>query len=55
MNGGFAGTISNLRYFSKAKTGVEINNIAKLGPNMKADKSNHIFPPYLSLRWYFNN
>ena len=55
MNGGFAGTISNLRYFSKAKTGVEINNIAKLGPNMKADKSNHIFPPYLSLRWYFDN
>ena len=55
MNGGFSGTISNLRYFSKAKTGVEINNITKLGPNMKADKSNNIFPPYLSLRWYFDN
>lgn len=56
MNGGFAGYISNLRYFD---TGIGTNKIRSLtdsgpntkliGENMKGDN-----PHYLSMRWYFN-
>ena len=54
MNNGFGGLISSLRYFSYALTGVEINNLVNAGPNLTADDSMRIFPPYLSLRWFFS-
>ena len=54
-NGGYSGLLSSLRYFSYALTGVEIENMVKAGPNMKADDSLRIFPPYFSLRWFFSS
>lgn len=53
-NGGFSGNISSLRYFNYALTGVEILDLNSAGPNLKADKSMNVFPPYFSLRWYFS-
>jgi len=51
---GFDGLISNLRYFSRAITGVEIANIVKKGANLKSagGDSISINPPYFSMRWY---
>lgn len=51
---GFNGLISNLRYFNRAITGVEVANIVKQGANLKAadGDSMSINPPYLSMRWY---
>jgi hypothetical protein len=51
---GFDGLISNLRYFNRAITGVEVANIVKKGANLKAagGDSMSINPPYLSMRWY---
>jgi hypothetical protein len=37
-NGGFAGSISNLRYYSKALSAFEINKIVRSGPNTSASK-----------------
>ena len=54
-NGGFSGNLSSLRYFDKALTGIEIQNLVDAGPNLKADDSMKIFPPYLSLKWFFKN
>ena len=54
QNNGFSGLVSSLRYFSYALTGVEINNLVNAGPNLTADDSMRIFPPYLSLRWFFS-
>ena len=45
--------LSNLRYYSHALTGVEIENLVKAGPNLTADDSLKIFPPFLALRWFF--
>ena len=53
MNNGFSGMLSSLRYFDKALTGVEIENLVKTGPNMKAVGDMNVFPKYLSLRWFF--
>ena len=54
MNGGFVGELSDLRYFNKAATGVQIEQIVRAGPNMRANEDGSAFPPYLSLRWFFN-
>jgi len=54
MNGGFSGDISQLKYWNRALSGVEIAANNNSGPNMQQDESMHIFPPYLSLRWFFN-
>jgi hypothetical protein len=51
--GGFDGLLSNLRYFNKAITGVEIANIVKKGADLTSENSAlSIKPPYLSMRWY---
>ena len=52
-NNGFSGNLSSLRYFDKALTGIEIENLLAKGPNLTADDSLKIFPPYFSLRWFF--
>ena len=54
QRGGFDGMLSSLRYFSHALTGVEIEELVNAGPNLTADDSLKIFPPYLALRWFFN-
>jgi len=56
MNGGFAGYISNLWYYSYALGTLAIYNIVKQGPNTKMltqDSMNLKNSNYLSTRWYF--
>ena len=55
MNNGFSGLLSNLRYHSHALSGIEIENMVKAGPNLTADDSMKVFPPYFSLRWFFSS
>ena len=55
MNRGFSGMISSLRYFNRALSSTEIMDIVRSGPNWKMDDSMNIFPPYFSLRWYFQS
>jgi hypothetical protein len=52
-NNGFSGNLSQLRYFDKALTGIEITDLVEKGPNMTVDESLKIFPPYFSLNWFF--
>ncbi len=51
---GFEGLISNLRYFNRAISGVEIANIVSQGANLQSSGSDSlsINPPYFSMRWY---
>jgi hypothetical protein len=54
-SGGFSGTLSNLQYFDKALTVVEINTIVQTGPNQKDITSNpftSILPNTISTSWY---
>tara|TARA_B110000438_G_C15808010_1_gene648333 strand:+ start:1403 stop:2362 length:960 start_codon:yes stop_codon:yes gene_type:complete len=51
--GGFDGMLSSLRYFNSSLSSSEIMDLVRAGPNLKMDKSMNIFPPYMSLRWYF--
>jgi len=52
-NGGYSGMISDLWYHNRALTGVEILNIVKDGPSLSAQDDIKVFPPYFSLKWYF--
>ena len=54
MNGGFEGLLSDLWYHDHGLNASEIQKIVNNGPNMTMDKSMDIFPPYLSLKWYFD-
>jgi hypothetical protein len=54
-SGGYSGTLSNLQYFDKALTVVEINTIVQTGPNQKDITSNPftaIIPNTISTSWY---
>ena len=53
LNGGFDGMISDLRYFNSGLSIQEIMRLNTTGPNMKQSDITNIFPPYFSLRWYF--
>jgi len=60
QNGGFNGNLADMRYFNRALSVFEINNIVMWGPNTKAStgttSSNAIgFPYYLSNLWYNTN
>jgi hypothetical protein len=55
MNGGYSGLLSNLRYYNYALSTMDIYNLAESGPNLSMDKSTMVYPPYFSLRWYFQN
>jgi hypothetical protein len=54
QQGGFAGKLSNLRYFSRALNVFEINNIVSAGPNLNAaeDAKQVGGFGYLSSMWY---
>ena len=55
MNNGFSGHVSNLKYFSRALTGMQIVKLVRDGPNLKqTEKKMFTNPPYFSMRWYFN-
>jgi hypothetical protein len=57
-NGGFAGNISDLKYYNYSIGTFEINSITSKGPSLKTKKSSNIQkskPPYLSSEWYFND
>lgn len=58
-NGGFQGNLSNLRYYSRALSVVELNSIVSAGPNLNAfagagngDINGGIGYSYLSSLWY---
>lgn len=54
-NGGFNGNLSNLRYFSKALSVVEINSVVMSGPNMRTygtAGNGNVGYSYLSTNWY---
>ncbi len=59
MNGGFSGYTSDLRYFDNAIGLGKINEIVRMGPNLKiysSGKGNDITtskPQYLATKWYF--
>ena len=54
QQGGFAGKLSNLRYFSRALNVFEINNIVSAGPNLNAAEDSKPVGGfgYLSSMWY---
>ena len=54
QRGGFDGMLSSLRYFNHALTGVEVEKLVNGGPNLTADDSLRVFPPYFALRWFFS-
>jgi len=55
-NGGFNGKLSNLQYFDKSLTVVEINSIVQYGPNQRDFTSNSLYtanmPNIISTSWY---
>jgi hypothetical protein len=53
QNGGFAGNLSNLRYYSYGLSGVQINDLVAAGPDLTPNDTMKIFPYYFSLRWFF--
>lgn len=57
QQGGFTGSISNLRYYQYALNVFEINNIVNYGPNMNIAKSSPSTNDYhyLSKNWYYYN
>ena len=54
---GMNGYISSLRYYNYAVGHGQIQDIMYQGPNLKmeGDMWNSTAPPYLSLKWYFDN
>ena len=54
-NGGFTGTLSDLRYFSRALNVFEINNIVSVGPNLTYVGGNKDSASQLSSMWYNKN
>lgn len=55
MNGGFAGNLSDLRYFDYGLRTRDILNVVEKGPTLTMTKDMEIYPPYFSLRWYIDN
>ena len=56
-NGGFVGSLSDLRYFNRSLNIFEINTIVYTGPNLASNSavSNTTIYNYLSSSWYSNN
>lgn len=54
-NGGFAGNLSDLRYFNRALNVFEINNIVAAGPNLTVSGGNQNSVSQMSYMWYNNN
>ena len=57
-NGGFAGNLSDLKYYNYAIGTLEIDSLTTNGPSLKIKKNSNIEkskPQYLSSHWYFND
>ena len=54
-SGGYDGMLSSLRYFNYGLSSMEIYSLVKQGPDLTMDNSLDAEPPYLSMRWYFDN
>jgi len=54
-NGGFSGTLSDLRYFNRSLNVFEINSIVAAGPNLSYVGGNKDSPSQLSYLWYNKN
>ena len=54
-NGGFKGTVSDLRNFNRALNVFEINNIVSAGPNLTYVGGNKDSASQLSSIWYSKN
>jgi len=55
-NNGFAGSVSNLRYYDYALSVFEINSVVYYGPNLSAaNGSSSNYFDYLGKTWYSNN
>lgn len=57
-NGGFTGSLSNLRYFKYAIQPGELLSITDAGPNLTVNSTSVALtsvPPYLSMQWYTDN
>ena len=53
---GMNGYISSLRYFNYAINNGQVQDIVQSGPNLKMIGSNmDSSPPYLSMKWYFDD
>lgn len=55
MNGGFSGSVSDLWYHDRGLTGTEIMEIVNMGPDLNTTDYGIAIPPYLSLKWFFEN
>ena len=53
-NGGFGGYLSTLHYFDYAISYNKIQEILVKGPKMNMIGSSNVKPPYLSMKWYFD-
>jgi hypothetical protein len=53
-NKGFNGSVSGLRYYNYGLNAKDIYNIVASGPNITADDSLLVSPPYYSSDWYFD-
>ena len=54
MYGGFDGYMSNMRYYRKALSYKEIEDIARNGPSTEACSDSGEYPPYLDDNWWFD-
>lgn len=54
-NGGFAGNLSDLRYFNRALNVFEINNIVATGPNLSYSGGTQNSTSQMSSMWYNKN
>lgn len=57
-NGGFAGNLSNLRYFKYAVQPGELLSLTDAGPDLTVNSKSialKSMPPYLSMQWYTDN
>ena len=55
MNGGYSGYLADLWYHDYSLSSIEIEQLVESGPCLRMDESTNPFPPYFSLRWFFQN
>jgi hypothetical protein len=54
LNGGFAGSVADLKYWNYAVSPGELSAVTSSGPDTSMKDSKSGMPPYFSMRWYLN-
>lgn len=54
LNGGFAGSVADLKYWNYAVSAGELGAITASGPDTSVKDSKTGMPPYFSMRWYLS-